>query len=87
MRSADTQSIGLHATVRWGADGRQALEQLCGYTSRLALANERVQFTVAGPSVLKLKTSWRDGIAHLAMSPPEFMQRLAASLLWPRLPF
>ena len=81
------QSFSLHATVRWGADERQALEQLCRYITRLALANERVQFNVAGPLVLKLKTPWRDGTAHLAMSPLEFMQRLAALLPWPRLPF
>ena len=87
MRSTDVQSFSLHATVRWGADERQALEQLCRYITRLALANERVQFNVAGPLVLKLKTPWRDGTAHLAMSPLEFMQRLAALLPWPRLPF
>ena len=81
------QSFSLHATVRWGADERQALEQLCRYITRLALANERVQFNVAGPLVLKLKTPWRDGTANLAMSPLEFMQRLAALLPWPRLPF
>jgi hypothetical protein len=28
--------------------------------------------------MLKLKTPWRKGTAHLVMSPLEFMQRLAA---------
>jgi hypothetical protein len=31
--------------------------------------------------MLKLKTPWRKGTAHLVMSPLEFMQRLAALIL------
>jgi len=34
--------FSLHAAVRCGADDRQALEQLCSYISRPALANERL---------------------------------------------
>ena len=64
--------------MRCGADYRQALEQLCRYITRPALANERVQTNAAGQVVLKLKTPWRDGTTHLVMSPLEFMQRLAA---------
>ena len=76
---------GLHAAVRCGADDRQALEQLCRYITRPALANERVQTNAAGQVVLKLKTPWRDGTTHLVMSPLEFMQRLAALVPRPRL--
>jgi len=72
--------------VRCGADDRQALEQLCRYITRPALANERVQTNAAGQVVLKLKTPWRDGTTHLVMSPLEFMQRLAALEPRPRLP-
>jgi hypothetical protein len=36
------------------------------------------QCDAAGLVVLKLKTPWRDGSRHLVMSPPKFMQRLAA---------
>ena len=64
--------------MRCGADDRKALEQLCRYITRPALANERVQTNAAGQVVLKLKTPWRDGTTHLVMSPLEFMQRLAA---------
>ncbi|MBL0088106.1 MAG: transposase [Ideonella sp.] len=35
--------------------------------------------------MLKLKTPWRKGTTHLAMSPLEFMQRLAALVPGPRL--
>ena len=75
---ADNNGFSLHAAVRCAADDRQALEQLCRYITRPALANERVQTNAAGQVVLKLKTPWRDGTTHLVMSPLEFMQRLAA---------
>jgi hypothetical protein len=71
--------------TRCGADDRQALEQLCRYITRPALANERVQTDATGQVVLKLKTAWRDGTTHLVMSPLEFMQRLAALVPRPRL--
>jgi hypothetical protein len=82
---ADIDGFSLHAAVRCGADERQALEQLCRYITRPALANERVQCNAAGQVVLKLKTPWRDGTTHLVMSPLEFMQRLAALVPRPRL--
>ena len=75
---ADEQGFSLHAAVRCAADDRQALEQLCRYITRPALANERVQINSAGQVVLRLKTPWRDGTTHIVMSPLEFMQRLAA---------
>ena len=70
--------------MRCAADDRPALEQLCRYITRPALANERVQTNAAGQVVLKLKTPWRDGTTHLVMSPLEFMQRLAALVPRPR---
>ncbi len=73
-----------HAAVRCAADDRDALEQLCRYITRPALANERVQINAAGLVVLKLKTPCRDGTTHLVMSPLEFMQRLAALVPPPR---
>ena len=38
---ADINGFNLHAAVRCGAGERQALEQLCRYITRPALANER----------------------------------------------
>jgi hypothetical protein len=78
---ADMQGFSLHAAVRCAADDRQALEQLFRTITRPTLANERVQCNTAGQVVLKLKTRWRDGNAHLVMSTMEFMQRLAALVL------
>jgi len=75
---ADINGFSLHAAVRCAADDRDALEQLCRYITRPALANERVQINDAGQVELKLKTPWRDGTTPLVMSTLEFMQRLAA---------
>ena len=44
---ADIDGFSLHAAVRCDADDRQALEQLCRYITRPALANERVQTNAA----------------------------------------
>ena len=85
MLCADIDGFSLHAAVRCAADDRPALEQLCRYITRLALANERVQTNAAGQVVLKLKTPWRDGTTHLVMSPLEFMQLLAVLGPRPRL--
>ena len=74
---ADVQGFSLHAAVHCVADERQALDQLCRYITRPPLAKERVQCNAAGQVVHRLKTHWRDGTMHIAMSPPEFMQRLA----------
>jgi hypothetical protein len=64
--------------VRCGADDRQALEQLCRYITRPALANERVQTNAAWQVVLKIKTAWRDGTTHWglqARAPPRASAR------------
>ena len=42
-------------------------------TPRLLTEPERVQTNAALFVVLRLKTSWRDGITHLMMTPLEFM--------------
>jgi hypothetical protein len=67
------QDFGLHAAVRFGADERRSLEQLCRYITRPALANKRMQCNAAGQVVLKLKTLWRDGTTHPVMSPLGFL--------------
>ena len=82
---ANAHGFSLHAAVRCAAEQRQALEHLCRYITRPAIANERLSVNRAGQVVLKLKTPYRDGTSHLVMSPLEFMQRLAALVPHPRL--
>ena len=64
---------------------RKALERLCRYISRPAIANARLKEDAAGNVVLQLKGPWRDGTTHLGMTPLEFMQPLAALVPRPRL--
>ena len=75
---ADIDGFSLHAAVRCGADDRQALEQLCRYITRPALANERVQTNAAGQVVLTLadtgeqcvaqaETQCRDRVLHVPL--------------------
>ncbi len=75
---ADAHGFSLHAGVRCGTHQRKALERLCRYITRPAIANERLKEDAAGNVVLQLKSPWRDGTTHLRRSPLEFMQRLAA---------
>ncbi len=82
---ANAHGFSLHAAVRCAAEQRQALEHLCRYITRPAIANERLSVNRAGQVVLKLKTPYRDGTSHLVMSPLEFMHRLAALVPRPRL--
>jgi len=82
---AQAHGFSLHAGVRCGEHQRKALERLCRYITRPAIANERLERDGAGDVVLQLKSPWRDGTTHLRMSPLEFMQRLAALVARPRL--
>src|SRR5262249_40132886 len=70
--------FSLRAAVRWRADQRKELEQLCRYITRPAIANERRKRTRAGQVVLQLKSPYKDGTTHIVMEPLEFMERLAA---------
>jgi hypothetical protein len=76
----NAHGFSLHAAVRWRADQRKELEQLCRYITRLAIANERLKRNRAGQVVLqlKLKSPYKDGTTHVVMEPLEFMERLAA---------
>ena len=82
---AHSEGFSLHAALRCAAHERKPLERLCRYTTRPAIANERVRCNAAGQVVLTLKTPWRDGTTPLVMSPLEFMQRLAALVPRPKL--
>jgi len=81
----NAHGFSLHAAVRWEADQRKELEQLCRYITRPAIANERLKLNRAGQVVLQLKSPYKDGTTHVVMEPLEFMERLAALVPRPRL--
>jgi hypothetical protein len=68
----NAHGFSLHAAVRWGADQRKELEQLCRYITRPAIANERLKLNRAGQVVLQLKSPYKDGTTHIVMEPLEF---------------
>jgi hypothetical protein len=82
---ANAHGFSLHAAVRWRADQRKELEQLCRYIARPAIANDRLKRNRAGQVVLQLKSPYKDGTTHIVMEPLEFMERLAALVPRPRL--
>ncbi len=84
-RCVSEHGFSLHADVRCAAHQRKQLERLCRYITRPAMANERLKRNRAGDVVLKLKSPYQDGTTHIVMSPLEFIQRLAALVLRPRL--
>jgi hypothetical protein len=55
--------------VRWRADQRKELEQLCRYITRPAIANERLKRNRTGQVVLQLKSPYKDGTTHIVMEP------------------
>ena len=71
--------------MRWRADQRLELEQLCRYITRPAIANERLKHKRAGQVMLQLKSPYKDGTTHIVMEPLEFMERLTAVVPRPRL--
>ena len=84
MRCVDEQGFSLHAEVCCAAHERHKLEHLCRYITRPAIASERLALNLAR-QVLTLKTPYREGTTHVAMSPLEFVQRLAALVRRPRM--
>jgi hypothetical protein len=76
----NARGFSLHAAVRWRADQRLELEQLCRYITRPAIANERLKRNRAAT-----EESDKDGTTHIVMEPLEFMQRLVALVPRPRL--
>ncbi len=54
--------------------------------ARGPLSNERQELLPDGKVKLKLKTPWHDGTSHLALTPREFLEKLAAIVPSPRAP-
>src|SRR5215831_5375718 len=72
----NAHGFSLHAGLRWRADQRLELEQLCRYITRPPIANKRLKRNRAGDVVLQLKSAYKDGTTHLVMAPLEFIDIL-----------
>ena len=68
------------------ADDRTALERLCRYMARPAVASARVSVLLDGNVAWRVKTPRSAVATHRVMTPMEFMARLSALVLPPRTP-
>jgi hypothetical protein len=74
----------LHAGVATARHERRKLERLCRYITRPAIAEPRLSLTPSGNVRYQLKTPYRDVTTHVIFEPLDFMARLAALVLRPR---
>lgn len=76
--------FSLHAGVAAKAHERAKLERLCRYISRPAISEKRLSLTAQGKVRYQLKTPYHDGTTHVVFDPLDFIARLAALVLKPR---
>jgi hypothetical protein len=81
----DVAGFSLHAGVAAKACQRDKLERLCRYICRPPVSETRLFLTARGDIGYTLKTPYRDGTTHVIFEPLEFIARLAALVLPPRL--
>jgi len=81
---AQESGFSLHAGVVAQHWERKKLERLCRYISRPAISEKRLSVTPAGNIRYQLKTPYRDGTSHVVFEPMDFLARLAALVLKPR---
>ena len=79
-----SRGFNLHAATRIAAGNKQGLENLCNYMARPPLAARSLQRISDDEYSFKLKTPWSDGTTHLALSPMELIEKLAALVPPPR---
>jgi hypothetical protein len=61
-----------------GGHDEEAVERLCRYVCRPALAKSRIEEAPGGGVVLRFKRPWSDGTTGLRLTDLELVQRLAA---------
>ena len=83
---AEVDGFNLHAGVCVAGDDRAALERLCRYMARPAVATGRVSVLPDGNVAYRVKSPRSAGATHRVMAPMEFMARLAALIPPPRTP-
>jgi Putative transposase/Transposase zinc-binding domain len=81
---AHLEGFDLHAAVAIDADDRDALERLCRYLGRPAIAQDHLQLLDSGRIRVELRHPWSDGTTHLDFTPDELIGRLAAFVPRPR---
>lgn len=77
--------FSLHAGVSTKSYQRDKLERLCRYISRAPVAAHCLSQTSTGKICYELKTPYRDGTTHVIFEPLDFISKLAALVLSPRI--
>lgn len=78
--------FSLHANTRVPPLARAALEKLCKYICRPAIAKHRIELLDDDQVRVWLKSVWADGTAAKVMSGEDFVVRMAAVIPMPRCP-
>ncbi len=83
---AEQEGFSLHAgvSIPSGRRQREALERLCRYVARPALAGERLRELPDGRIAYELRHPWSDGTREVLFEPQAFLGRLAALVPPPR---
>ena len=77
-RCASVNGFSLHANTQVPAHRRDQLERLLRYTTRGAVALERLEEDANGDLVYTFKKPWSDGTTGIKLSPLELLEKLAA---------
>lgn len=83
--SARVGGFDVHAGVACEAHERTALERLCRYIARPAIALERLELTERGRVRYHFRKPWRNGTTFVELDPLEFLERLVPLIPRPRL--
>jgi hypothetical protein len=78
------EGFSLHANTQLHANDRQALERLCRYGARGALALERLSRAEDGRIAYRMKRPLPDGTTHLLFTGLELLRRVASLVPPPR---
>lgn len=82
--SVQYAGFSLNAVVYIPSDEPEALERLCRYIMRPAIAQERLQLLSGERVALTLRRPWQDGTTQLIFDPLDFIARVAALVPAPR---
>ncbi len=82
--SVQYAGFSLNAVVYIPSDEPEALERLCRYIMRPAIAQERLQLLSGDRVALTLRRPWQDGTTQLIFDPLDFIARVAALIPAPR---
>lgn len=83
-RCARVNGFALHANTQVPAHRCDQLERLMRYTSRGAVALERLAEDANGELVYTFTKPWSDGTTGITLSPLELLEKLAAIVPLPR---